>query len=105
MSFSICLVEFISYKLRKDCKLVFLPPYSPDYNPIELAFSALKAHIRRSRDEFKDALGQKASDDTAYKLLFKTMKLVVTEQKAESWYRCCGYVPDGEGGAEDRKRG
>ena len=25
----------------------FLPPYSPDYNPIELSFSALKAWIRR----------------------------------------------------------
>jgi len=26
----------------------FLPPYSPDYNPIELAFSAIKAHIQRN---------------------------------------------------------
>ncbi|KAF8582227.1 hypothetical protein K439DRAFT_1351759 [Ramaria rubella] len=25
----------------------FLPPYSPDYNPIELVFSAIKAHIKR----------------------------------------------------------
>ena len=25
---------------------VFLPPYSPDFNPIELAFSAIKAHVR-----------------------------------------------------------
>jgi len=27
--------------------LLFLPPYSPDLNPIELAFSKLKAHLRR----------------------------------------------------------
>ncbi len=27
--------------------LLFLPPYSPDFNPIELAFSKLKAHLRR----------------------------------------------------------
>lgn len=26
---------------------LFLPPYSPDLNPIELAFSKLKAHLRR----------------------------------------------------------
>jgi transposase len=24
-----------------------LPPYSPDYNPIELAFSKIKAYVRR----------------------------------------------------------
>ena len=26
---------------------LFLPPYSPDLNPIEMAFSELKAHLRR----------------------------------------------------------
>jgi transposase len=26
----------------------FLPPYSPDFNPIKPAFSAIKAHIRRN---------------------------------------------------------
>ena len=27
--------------------LLFLPPYSPDLNPIELAFSKFKAHLKR----------------------------------------------------------
>jgi len=27
--------------------LLFLPPYSPDLNPIEMAYSKLKAHMRR----------------------------------------------------------
>ena len=27
--------------------VLFLPPYSPDMNPIELAFSKLKAHLKR----------------------------------------------------------
>ena len=27
--------------------LLFLPPYSPDLNPIEMAFSKLKAHLRK----------------------------------------------------------
>lgn len=31
----------------KGCVIRFLPPYSPDYNPIELTFSVLKAWIRR----------------------------------------------------------
>ena len=26
---------------------LFLPPYSPDLNPIEMAFAKLKAHLRR----------------------------------------------------------
>jgi len=30
---------------------LFLPPYSPDLNPIEMAFSKLKAHMRVVRPE------------------------------------------------------
>jgi hypothetical protein len=29
-------------------KLVFLPPYSPDFNPIEEFFSELKAFVKRN---------------------------------------------------------
>ena len=29
------------------CWFLFLPPYSPDLNPIEMAFSKLKANLRR----------------------------------------------------------
>ena len=29
------------------CWFLFLPPYSPDLNPTEMAFSKLKAHLRR----------------------------------------------------------
>jgi transposase len=29
-------------------KLVYLPPYSPDFNPIEQFFSKLKAHLRKA---------------------------------------------------------
>lgn len=31
----------------RGCRFLFLPPYSPDYNPIELAFATLKAALRR----------------------------------------------------------
>jgi transposase len=33
--------------LYTGCKLLFLPPYSPELNPIELAFSSVKAWLRR----------------------------------------------------------
>jgi transposase len=29
------------------CCFLYLPPYSPELNPIEMAFSKLKAHLRR----------------------------------------------------------
>lgn len=35
---------------------LFLPPYSPDLNPIEMAFSKLKAHLRKAGTRTIDAL-------------------------------------------------
>jgi transposase len=32
----------------RGCTLLYLPPYSPDYNPIEQAFSKVKALVRRA---------------------------------------------------------
>ena len=37
---------------------LFLPPYSPDLNPIEMAFSKLKAHLRKAKARTIDALWQ-----------------------------------------------
>jgi transposase len=31
-------------------RLLYLPPYSPDLNPIEMAFSKLKAHLRKAAE-------------------------------------------------------
>lgn len=35
---------------------LFLPPYSPDLNPIEMAFAKLKAHLRKAKARTIDAL-------------------------------------------------
>jgi len=37
-------------------ELVFLRPYSPDYNPIELAFSRLKALLRKAAERTVEGL-------------------------------------------------
>jgi transposase len=37
-------------------KLVYLPPYSPDLNPIEMAFAKLKALLRKAAARTRDAL-------------------------------------------------
>jgi transposase len=33
---------------KRGCELVFLPPYSPDFSPIEEAFSKVKALLKRA---------------------------------------------------------
>jgi transposase len=39
-----------------DARLVFLPPYSPDLNPIEQLFAKLKALLRKAAERSVDAL-------------------------------------------------
>lgn len=41
---------------------LFLPPYSPDLNPIEMAFAKLKAHLRRIGARTIDALWKAVGD-------------------------------------------
>jgi transposase len=36
--------------------LLYLPPYSPDFNPIENAFAKLKAHLRKAAERTVDGL-------------------------------------------------
>ena len=40
----------------RGCKLVFLPSYSPDLNPIEQAFSKLKAFVKRRAARTREML-------------------------------------------------
>jgi hypothetical protein len=65
----------------KGCGLVYLPPYSPDYNPIEEAFSKIKGVLRdaqaRTRWPLVEAMGQALS--------------TVTAQDATSFFEHCGY--------------
>jgi transposase len=42
--------------------ILFLPPYSPDLNPIEMAFSKLKAHLRKRAIRTIDALWKAIGD-------------------------------------------
>ena len=42
--------------------LLYLPPYSPDLNPIEQAFSKLKAHLRKVSARTVDALWEAIAD-------------------------------------------
>ena len=41
---------------RHGCELVYLPPYSPDFNPIEQAFSKVKGLMRKAEARTREAL-------------------------------------------------
>ena len=62
-------------------RLRYLPPYSPDFNPIGLAFSKLRTWLRtahaRTRDRLEEAILAAAAR--------------VTEQDAKNWFDHCGY--------------
>lgn len=61
--------------------VIWLPPYSPDFSPIELMWSKIKAALRaakaRTREELEQALV------TALEL--------VTSDDCEGWFKHCGY--------------
>jgi transposase len=40
----------------RGARLAFLPPYSPDFNPIEMAFAKLKALLREAAERTVDGL-------------------------------------------------
>ena len=62
------------------CKLIFLPPYSPDRNPIELAFSFIKGHLRRLRPTDVSLMDISQACEA------------VTPEKAEGWFKKAGYL-------------
>lgn len=41
---------------HRGCELLYLPPYSPDLNPIEEAFSKVKEALRRAEARSREAL-------------------------------------------------
>lgn len=67
------------------CELLFLPSYSPDLNPIEQAFSKLKAFVRKHKARTKQAL------DDAIAAALKA----VTLQDVIGWFTYAGYLPHG----------
>lgn len=62
-------------------RLVYLPPYSPDLNPIELAFAKLKALLRRAATRAIDQL-----EETIGALL-KNFPF----HECSAYFRHCGY--------------
>jgi transposase len=63
------------------CTVLFLPPYSPDFAPIELAWAQIKAALRTAAARTQDAL------DAAIAAAWRR----VTPDHARAYFRYCGY--------------
>ncbi|WP_048836435.1 IS630 family transposase, partial [Acetobacter orleanensis] len=62
----------------------YLPPYSPDFNPIEKAFSKLKAHLRKAAERTRDALWDRIG----------TLINQVSPEECANFFTTAGYEPD-----------
>lgn len=66
----------------RGARLIYLPPYSPDLNPIEKCWSKIKTYLRqakaRTRAELEKALAEAL--------------LLVSSEDAIGWFRSCGYA-------------
>ena len=65
-------------------RLLYLPPYSPDFNPIENAFAKLKALLRKAAERSIDALWT-----TIGRLLD-----AFTPTECANYFRAAGYEPE-----------
>jgi len=63
------------------CELLYLPPYSPDLNPIEEAFSKIKGLLRKAGARSREAL---------IKALGRALE-AITSQDARGFFEHCGY--------------
>lgn len=64
------------------CGLLFLPPYSPDFSPIEPCWGKLKTLLR--------GIGARALDALQDALLSTMDRISATD--AHSWFKHCGYA-------------
>ena len=61
--------------------VIWLSPYSPDYSPIEMMWSKIKAYMRAAKARTREELEQ--AFDAALKL--------ITEADCLGWFAHCGY--------------
>lgn len=71
-------------------KVVYLPPYSPDFNPIELTFSLIKSKLRREGNITR--VTDNSADYDTFAQLFEVV-YSVSSSDAEAFFRHCRYIP------------
>ena len=74
---------------------MYLPAYSPDFNPIEEGFSAMKAYIRRHWKRYCDVLIEKDEGDS-HDILTEAVFESMQPEKIHGWFTHSGYIPQDE---------
>jgi transposase len=75
---------------KKGIRLVYLPPYSPDLNPIEECFSFVKSFIRRHGLRFRLAV-QTGDKSGPFLFLYEALN-AVTASQCRGWFHHSGYI-------------
>jgi len=73
-------------------KLEFLPAYSPDFNPIEQAFSKIKSYMRRHYNYLSRSSSTDSSDEAIVYILLHEAVFSITPDDAKGFYYHSGYV-------------
>jgi hypothetical protein len=73
---------------ERGMRLMILPSYSPDLNPIELTFSSIKAWVNANRDHVNQEM---ADEDGTVNNVLRQAVYSVTPEEAQDWYKHCGY--------------
>ncbi len=69
--------------------LVYLPPYSPDLNPIEEAFSSIKAWLCANHEYIQNQVNGDSTDP--YGVIWEAI-YTITPDDAQGWYRHSSYI-------------
>jgi transposase len=65
----------------RGARLIYLPPYSPDLNPIEKCWSKIKTYLRAVKARTYKALSE----------ALREALLTITAEDAKGWFASCGY--------------
>lgn len=63
-------------------RVLWLPPYSPDYSPIEQCWSKIKSYLRGAKARTADALDKALAQAIEF----------VTKADIRGWFKHCGYL-------------
>jgi transposase len=71
---------------QRGCELIYLPAYSPDYNPIEEAFAKIKNLLRKAAARTKEALVEAIGAALS----------AITAEDVQGFFEHAGYRPTGQ---------